>query len=66
MTTHQHIAVQKLKRPLAVNSKDKRVTHDGQSEIDYDKYVIINSISSSEGDQNEPAETSSDEGFKGD
>ena len=50
-----------------------KVTLDGQSEIDDDEGVIINiigkennSISSSKGSQDEPAEISSDEGFKDD
>ena len=73
MATYQHIAVQQLKRPLTVNSKDTRVTLDGQSKIDYDENVIINitgkednSISSSKGGQDEPAEISSDEGCEDD
>ena len=70
---HQHITFQQLKRPLVVNSKDMRVTLDGQSKIDDDEDVTINitgkednSISSSEGGQDETTEISNDKEFEDD
>ena len=71
MATHKHSAFQQMKRPLAVNSMDTRVTLDGQREtIDDDEDVIIqiiekedNSISSSEGGKDELADMSSAERF---
>ena len=40
MAIHQHIAFQQLERLLAVNSKDTRVTLNGQNETDDDEDTV--------------------------